>query len=84
MKSAVLERNPAETNPLRKWREARDVGVKLVAARIGVSSTTIREWEAGSISPSDANLERLARLLKVSVADLRETWERWLRRIAAA
>ena len=55
---------------LREWREKRDLSLRQLAKRAGVSFVTLYRIEAGRISPTVAMLEKLAEALEISVRDL--------------
>ncbi len=81
----VLDR-PMDTkdtpiNPLRAWRLKNKIGVATAAARIGVSGSILKEWEAGSVTPRPERFERIALLMGVDVEYLRRAWDRWQRQV---
>ena len=55
---------------LREWRTKRDLSLRQLAKRAGVSFVTLYRIEAGRISPTVAMLEKLAEALDISVRDL--------------
>jgi putative transcriptional regulator len=59
---------PAAT--LKRLRERRGLTQAQLATRIGVHRVTVATWETGRYRPSIDLLPRLAKALKVSVADL--------------
>lgn len=54
---------------LRAWRERRGWSLRELGERSGVSYVTIQRIEAGTMSPTVATLEKLARALGVAVRD---------------
>jgi len=54
---------------LRDWREARGYSIQRVADRAGVSRMTVFRIESGRSSPTVAVLGKLARALRIHVAD---------------
>jgi len=57
---------------LRKIREKRGMTQTALAERVGVHRVTIAYLESGARQPSMDLLQRLAKVLKVKVADLLE------------
>jgi transcriptional regulator with XRE-family HTH domain len=57
---------------LRELREQRDLSVRELAKRLDVSAPFLSDVELGRRHPSGEVLERLAALLKTTVADLRK------------
>ena len=57
------ERELRKTNGARAWSQ------QALAARLGVSASTVWRWEHGLSNPTVANLRRLARELDVSPAE---------------
>jgi transcriptional regulator with XRE-family HTH domain len=45
---------------LRRWRQAKQIPLKKVAADLGVSTSVISAWERGEYLPSAVHLERLS------------------------
>jgi transcriptional regulator with XRE-family HTH domain len=77
-----LMTNPKDTlNPLRRWRLQHKVAVATAAARIGVSASILKEWEAGSVTPRPERFERIAALMGTDAEALRRAWERWERQV---
>jgi transcriptional regulator with XRE-family HTH domain len=54
---------------LREWRERRGLSLRGLAERAGVSFVTVYRIEAGTISPTVAMLEKLAKALEIDLAD---------------
>jgi transcriptional regulator with XRE-family HTH domain len=54
---------------LREWRERRGLSLRTLAACARVSFVTVYRIEAGTISPTVAMLEKLARALDVDLVD---------------
>jgi transcriptional regulator with XRE-family HTH domain len=52
-------------------REGRDILPPEIAKRLGVSSESVYNWEGGSTIPGEANMAKLAALLRVTPAYLR-------------
>jgi transcriptional regulator with XRE-family HTH domain len=57
---------------LRRLRESRDLSMKSLAARAGVSESFVSQVERGMANPSVASLRRLAEALETSVGSLFE------------
>lgn len=55
---------------LKRARKLADLTQAQVAARIGVDTSAVGQWETGKTVPSPTNLTELARLLNVSTDDL--------------
>jgi len=55
---------------VRKWRQARGLTQGTLAERVGISRVFLAYVEGHQKTPSLATLERLARVLKVTMADL--------------
>ena len=55
---------------LREWRERRDLSLRELGERSGVSYVTIARIEAGTMSPTVATLDKLAVALGVGVREL--------------
>ncbi|WP_308389896.1 helix-turn-helix domain-containing protein [Acidithiobacillus sp. AMEEHan] len=55
---------------LQKIREDRQLSLRSLAERAGVSASAISQIEAGQVSPSIATLEKLCHALGVHIADL--------------
>ena len=64
-----------ERNPLRRWRLLTFTPMQSVAVVLGVSLTTIKNWEGGSTTPSDETLVRLAEL--TGDVGLLAEWAQW-------
>ncbi|HEU5034348.1 MAG TPA: helix-turn-helix domain-containing protein [Mycobacteriales bacterium] len=56
--------------PLRRLRRQTHLSARLVAARVGVSTSALLGWERGSSRPTWAQARRLARALAVPVEDV--------------
>lgn len=69
-----------ETNPLRKWRTSKSVGLSMhdVASTLGVAPTTVQLWEYGTNAPAGDNVDRLVALTGDETLPAR--WTRWLSR----
>src|SRR5690606_14513925 len=55
---------------LRRYRRAKKWNQDELADLIGVTQAAVQRWETGKREPSHADLEKLARALGVTVADL--------------
>ena len=55
---------------LRRIREARGYSLRALADRVGMSHVALFRLEAGQTDPRLSTLRRLAKALKVTVADL--------------
>jgi len=55
---------------LKKLREDRDMSRAQLAALAGISREYVRKLEAGAQDPTVGTLQKIARALKVKVADL--------------
>ncbi len=53
-----------------KWSKDRNINRKELARRLGVSQTSIRQWEQGETSPKDVFLSRLAHTLNLSITEV--------------
>lgn len=53
---------------IRAWRELRDLTERQLAEEIGVTPPAIYQWERHGKSPTLANLEEIARALRISMA----------------
>ena len=58
------------TKTLRQLREAAGLTQLEVAVRLGVTITTVYNWERGAAEPSARNLLEIARLFNVSPFDI--------------
>lgn len=81
MPTTEADRVMTSGNPLRLWRLKHGVPMAAAAARIGVSGTILKEWEAGSVTPRPDRYERIAALMGVDPDALRRAWDRWQRRV---
>lgn len=70
MTSRTARRTPTIGTALRRWRLARGLSLRGLAARAGVDHTTIVRIEAGRVSPTVHLLARLARALDTTVPAL--------------
>lgn len=68
-----------EANPLRSFRVAQKLQINATAGLLGVSLKTIQLWESGASNPTDANLERIAAMMKVKATTLRSRWVAWMK-----
>ena len=57
---------------IRELREERDLSLRELATRIGVSAAFMSDVELGRRNPSDKHMQDIARVLRVSSNDLRE------------
>jgi DNA-binding XRE family transcriptional regulator len=57
-------------NPIRVWREYRDMQAKELAAAADITGGYLSEIESGQKQPSVATLQAIAKALKVTVDDL--------------
>jgi len=55
---------------LRRLRQAAGISVATIAAALGTRAATVYNWEAGRARIAEAHLDPLARLLRMSTADL--------------
>ena len=53
-------------NPLRNYREKRQLKQIDVALLLGVSELTVSHWERGARIPSQETIDKLAEILKVN------------------
>ncbi len=77
----VTDAKEAPVNPLRAWRLKNRVSQFAAAARLGVSASILKEWEAGSVTPRPERFERIAALMGTDAEALRRAWERWQRQV---
>jgi len=56
---------------IRRHRKRLEMSQVQLAEAVGVSRTTVADWERGASDPTDENLEKLAGLFGVDVPDLR-------------
>jgi len=52
---------------IRCWRKFRKLSQRTFGTRIGVSGATVAQWERGSTSPTQANLEKLVAALELTM-----------------
>lgn len=64
-------------NPLFKFREQNAWSLRIVAAKIGCSQTTVSKWEDGSSYPMDENMIKIAEIMKCGLEDLKILWREW-------
>ena len=55
---------------LKMWRKRKGMKQAELAGALEVSIDTVRRWEAGSYEPRVSDLRNLARVLRISVAEL--------------
>jgi transcriptional regulator with XRE-family HTH domain len=55
---------------LRAWRRFRDLTLQQVAARLGISHTTLLRYEKGAVMPPDDAIRRLAQIYDCTPAEL--------------
>jgi transcriptional regulator with XRE-family HTH domain len=55
---------------LREWRKANRILLKDLAAKVGVSMSTVSAWETGVRFPTGRHLDRLAELMKMPACTL--------------
>jgi len=60
-------------NRLREWRELRGLSQAALAALLDVSPATVYRWERDDMTPRRSMRARIAKRLRVTVADL--GWE---------
>lgn len=63
------------SNPLHIWRKENGVSMRIAATHLGVSITTIQNWEQGLTKPDSLGFLALAKMMK-SESITRE-WEAW-------
>ena len=75
---AAVKRLVAGENPLRVWREHRDLAMAALAAAAGLTQPFVSQIETGTREPTVRTLVALARALRVDLDDLvvAEEWER--------
>lgn len=66
-----------ESNPLFKFRRQNGWALRIVAAKIGCSQTTVSKWEDGSSYPMDENMIKIAEVMKCGPDDLKLLWRAW-------
>lgn len=67
-------------NPLRKFRKNNKCAQTQIAAMLGVSVTTIRLWESGSMTPSEENFEKIKKLTEKD--NIKEEWSCWFEMVS--
>jgi DNA-binding XRE family transcriptional regulator len=67
---SLVKRLSAGENPIRVWREFRDLQPDELASQVGVSETDLRELEGGHVEPGLAVAARIARALRIDLEDL--------------
>ncbi|MGI8705838.1 MAG: helix-turn-helix domain-containing protein [Sphingomicrobium sp.] len=72
---AVVDRLLDGENPLRVWREYRNLKLKQLAAMVGCGTSNLSELERGRKDGSIALWRKLAAVLDVSLDDLLDTEE---------
>jgi len=58
--------NDSEVLTLREWRRKRLLTQEELAAKVGVTFTTISNWETGEAPPRVRNIRKLAEALSVA------------------
>lgn len=76
--SSVLQKwmNWQESNPLFQFRKDHQISRSRIATMIGVSMTSIQNWETGVSIPDADNMARITQIVGVEPKD----WEAWLKR----
>lgn len=64
-------------NPLFIYRSEHSYALRNVAARIGVTRTTISQWEDGTAYPTESNMALIAKCMKVDKDELAKQWRAW-------
>lgn len=75
----MTDAKEAPVNSLRVWRLKNRVSQFAAAARLALSASILKEWEAGSVTPRPERFERIAALMGTDAEALRRAWERWER-----
>jgi len=65
-------------NPLRAWRRKSGFFQSMVAASVGATAQTVRDWESGSSMPSPNNMVNLAHIMGIDVQTLADSWSSWV------
>ncbi len=68
------------SNPLRLWALQTHTPFSQTAVQIGVSYWAMRMWMAGQTRPNGDNMRAVARAMGVTVTEMEERWDDWLRR----
>jgi DNA-binding XRE family transcriptional regulator len=67
-----------DDNPCRVWRLSERVSRAAIGSIVGVSSTSMREYEKGRTRPPIRVYVALAKAMHMKPEDLRMKWEQWL------
>lgn len=70
--------NWQDANPLKVWRERKQMTMSTLANRIGVTPKTVQFWERGLTQPTERNLERIASAIEMTSRTLVHKWQTWL------
>jgi ribosome-binding protein aMBF1 (putative translation factor) len=63
----------AGENPIRVWREYRGLSLRSLAEQIGTSPSALSDMETGKSKGRPGNLQRIARILHVSMDELMQS-----------
>jgi ribosome-binding protein aMBF1 (putative translation factor) len=66
----ILGRLLSGENPIRVWRESRNLSLRTLAAEVGMSSSVLSDMETGKSEGRPAVLRKIARVLNVSTDEL--------------
>ncbi|HEY1933194.1 MAG TPA: helix-turn-helix transcriptional regulator [Acetobacteraceae bacterium] len=66
----IVGRLLAGENPIRVWREYRQLSLRSLASQVGMSSSVLSDMETGKSEGRPAVLQRIARTLNVSTDEL--------------
>lgn len=64
-------------NPLRKWRKNQGLTASEVSIKLLVSEGKMASWEHGGANPRGHEMERIAALIGVEVAEIQLQWAAW-------
>ena len=66
-----------ERHPVRRWRRQEGLSVHSAASMLGVSTSSIQQYEAGATHPRDETIERMAERMGRTPENLRRAWTNW-------
>lgn len=66
-----------QTNPLYIYRSENAWSLRIMAAKCGVTQTTVSKWEDGTSYPTDDNMAKIAEVIKTDSKLLAARWREW-------